>query len=87
MLYPFAVIQLLHLQVTDKEVPNWILLVNANMVAAVDTVYHTVIHIQTQFNQYENCYTSTQTSAAFEVLDGEQFELVCLGEEGGERFP
>ena len=76
---------------TDQEIPDWILLVNGNMVVAVDTAYHdTETHIQREFNQYENCFTtntSTQTSAAFEVLDEENFELVYLGEEGGEKFP
>ena len=74
----------------DQEIPNWILLVNGNTVVAVDTIYHdTEMHIQGEFNQYENCnsYASTPTSAAFEVVDEEKFELVSLGEEGGEGFP
>ena len=81
------------LQVTEQEIPNWLLLVNGNMhmVVAVDTTYHdTQTRVHREFNQYEDCYTTntcTQTSAAFEVLDGEIFELVSLGEEGGERFP
>ena len=75
---------------TDQKLPNWILLVNGNTVTPVGTNYHTVTHIQTEVNRYENSNTSTctQTSAAFEVLDEvEQFELLCLGEEGGEGFP
>lgn len=54
--------------------PNRVLLVTGNTVIAVDAAYHTGTHMQREFSQYEE-------------LDEEKFELVSLGEEGGERFP
>ena len=62
-----------------------ILVVNGKFAMVVEDTTLNPVHTQAE---YDNSYSSTGNhDAASEVLYEEQFELLDLGEEGGEKLP